>query len=129
MRSELPCEALTDTDLMREVLDCRSTLSAQAASPPPPGVAEVQVEALADWVDPPPAAPPGVPTFVIASTHGGLVKSPEVQQLIRGIIDGDAGSHSGVSGKLAEVVGATARAWLLPTLPADLGPQPTCAGA
>jgi hypothetical protein len=124
-----PLHLSADSPLMREVLDCRSTLSQQAASPPPPGVVEVQVEALADWVDPPPAAPPGVPTYVIASTHGGLVKSPQVQKLIRGIIDGDAGSHSGVSDKLAEAVGATARPWLLPTLPADLAPQPTLACA
>jgi hypothetical protein len=124
-----PLDLSADSPLMREVLDCRSTLSEQAASPPPPGVTEVQVEALADWVDPPPAAPPGVPTYVIASTHGGLVKSAQVQELIRGIIDGDAVSHSGVSGRLAEVVGATARAWLLPTLPADLGPAPACARA
>ncbi|MDP9343315.1 MAG: hypothetical protein M3Q23_14735 [Actinomycetota bacterium] len=124
-----PLDLSADSPLMREVLDCRTTLSQQAASPPPPGVTEVQVEALADWVDPPPAAPPGVPTYVIASTHGGLVQSAQVQELIRGIIDGDAGSHSGVPGRLAEVVGATARAWLLPTLPADLGPQPACAGA
>jgi len=124
-----PMHLSADSPLMREVLDCRSTLSQQAASPPPPGVTEVQVEALADWVDPPPAAPPGVPTYVIASTHGGLVKSAQVQELIRGIIDGDASGSSGVSGRLAQVVGATARPWLLPTLPADLGPQPACAGA
>ena len=126
-----PLHLSADSPLMREVLDCRSTLLRQAASPPPPGVAEVQVEALADWVDPPPDAPPGVPTYVIASTHGGLVKSPQVQQLIRGIIDGDAHSQSGVTGRLAEVVGATSRAWLLPTLPADLVPQsrPDCTGA
>jgi hypothetical protein len=122
-----PLDLSADSPLMREVLDCRSALSQQAASPPPLGVTEVQVEALADWVDPPPVAPPGVPTYVIATTHGGLVKSPQVQDLIRGIIDGSASLRSGVSGKLAQMVGATARAWLLPNLPADLGPQPACA--
>src|SRR6266511_2032207 len=122
-----PLQLSADSPLMREVLDCRSALPRRASSPPPPSVVEVSLEALADWVDPPPAAPPGVPTYVIASTHGGLVKSVQVQALIRGVIDGTPpDSDTSVTGKLARVVGATARPWLLPVLPAELGPQHAC---
>jgi hypothetical protein len=101
----------------------------QAASPPPPGVSEISVEALADWVDPPAQAPADVPRFVILATHGGLISNPPVQRLIRGILLGDPSDLSPrAPGPWARLVGAASRPWLVPSLPLRAGPRAACAG-
>src|SRR5919204_621586 len=56
-----PLDLSPDSPLARELLDCRPAFARLAAAPAPPGVSEVSVETLADWVDPPAAAPLGVP--------------------------------------------------------------------
>ena len=85
------------------------------------------VEALADWVDPPAAAPAGVPRFVVAATHGGLVADPSVQKLIRGVLDGDPALLGPRSpGLWARLVGASASAWLVPTLPPNVATGSIC---
>ena len=87
------------------------------------------VEALADWVDPPADAPKGVPRFVVPATHGGLVADPPVQKLIRGILRGDPSDLGPRTPSLwARVVGATARPWLVPSLPTRLGSSAACIG-
>jgi hypothetical protein len=122
-----PLDLSADSPLMREMLDCRPALARLAVAPPPPGVSEVSVEALADWVDPPAAAPAGVPRFVVVATHGGLVSDPGVQRLIRGILDGDPSDLGPrVPGLWARVVGASASPWLVPSLPSGVRTGTAC---
>jgi len=116
-----PLDLSADSPLVREVLDCRQAFARLAAAPPPPGVSEVSVEALADWVDPPAEAPAGVPRFVVAATHGGLVGDPTVQHLIRGVLDGDPADMGPRKPTVwARLVGASASPWLVPSLPAGI---------
>jgi hypothetical protein len=122
-----PLDLSADSPLVRELLDCRPAFARLAAAPPPPGVSEVAVEALADWVDPPAAAPLGVPRFVVAATHGGLVADPSVQELIRGVLDGDPAVLGPRSpGLWARLVGASASAWLVPSLPSSVATGSAC---
>src|SRR5204863_463017 len=74
-------------------------------------------------------APAGVPRFVVPATHGGLVADPPVQELIRGILRGDPSDLGPRTPSLwARVVGATARPWLVPSLPTRLGSSMACIG-
>jgi hypothetical protein len=122
-----PLDLSADSPLVRDLLDCREAFARLAASPPPSGVSEVAVEALADWVDPPAEAPEGVPRFVVAATHGGLVGDPAVQRLIRGVLDGDAADLRPRAPTMwARLVGASASPWLVPSLPPGIATGGIC---
>jgi hypothetical protein len=64
---------------------------------------------------------------VVAATHGGLVADPSVQQLIRGILEGDPSDIGPrVPGLWARVVGASASPWLVPSLPPGVRTGAVC---
>jgi hypothetical protein len=115
-----------DSGLGRDVTDCRASLSQLASAPPPPGVTEIGFESLADMVDPA-ASPPGVPLYLMAAPHGGLMGRLQVQDLIDGILGGDPSLRgSTTQSLLARLVTAGARPWETPTLPVTLDPVGVC---
>jgi hypothetical protein len=93
-------------------------------------VEEVSFQALADMVDPPPASPRRIRTYLVNAPHGGLLERLSVRRLIHGILEGDPTIQGSADRSLlARIVSAGARPWETPSLPLTLDPAGTCPGS
>ncbi|MFN2545619.1 MAG: esterase/lipase family protein [Actinomycetota bacterium] len=124
-----PLRLSVDSSLGREFIDCRALLARLAVTPQPAGVQEVSFQALADMVDPPAEAPPGIQTYLVGAPHGGMMERRSVQDLIQGILSGGSSAQNDRGpGFVARLVAATARPWESPSLPLALDPSGSCVG-
>jgi hypothetical protein len=122
-----PLKLSVDSGLGREFTDCRGFLARLAEAPPPHGVQEVSFQALADMVDPPTAAPPGIQIFMVDAAHGGLIGRLAVRNMIETILVGDRSVQGSTHlGLLARFVADAARPWESPSLPLTLDPAGAC---
>jgi hypothetical protein len=99
-------------------------------SPPPSGVEEVSVQALADAVDG--AEGSGLPDaerFVVVSAHGGLVANAEVQSLIYRTLQGGTVHASPGELSLVRFINAVSEPWHAPALVRDLTTSRSCSAA
>jgi hypothetical protein len=119
--------ASADAPLLRDMVDCGSLIAGVAGAPPPQGVRQVSIEALADSVDDPlPMQSGGSLIFVVNATHGGLVQRADVQRQIYGLLSEWPSSGARVSARLARLVAAAATPWQTPGLVAGLAPSSPC---
>jgi len=124
-----PLTASADAPFSRDLISRPRLLAALAVAPPPPGVRQVWVEALADAVTQPyPHTPTlrggGSPTIVVPATHGGLVHNPAVQRVIAGVLAGTALPDPQPAAALQPVLAAAVGAWQVPSLPWHLQHEP-----
>src|SRR6266545_1739974 len=111
-----PLTASADAPFSRDLISRPRLLAALALAPPPPGVQQVWVEALADAVTQPypqtrTLRGPSSPTIVVPAPHGGLVHNPAVQRIIAGVLAGTALPDPQPAAALQPVLAAAASAW------------------
>jgi hypothetical protein len=124
-----PLTASADAPFSRDLISRPRLLAALALAPPPPGVQQVWVEALADAVTQPyphTQTPPGStsPTIVVPAAHGGLLGNPAVQRIIAGVLGGTALPDGQPTAALQPVLVAAASAWQVPSLPWQFQHEP-----
>lgn len=119
--------ASADAPFVRDLVDCRSLIAQVAQDPPPPGVSEVSIEALADSVDDPLAdGRPGEASYVVAAAHGGLVHRADVQRDIFDLLLESPRAGSRLPRTLARLVAAASNPWQTPGLAGRLAPSSSC---
>ncbi len=115
-------EVTADAPLLREMADCPGLMRRIGTAPPPEGVRQVTIHALADAVDGPPIStlPPGQ-AFVIPAGHGNLLSNPTAQRLVDAVLSGTAPvPPSPLTTRSAAAVAALAEPWQTPALPPSL---------
>jgi hypothetical protein len=118
IRSVGPLRVSADAPLFRDIAECRSLMSDIVASPPPAGVRQVSIQALADAVDEIPATRlPAEPRYVVTSAHGGLIRNRLVQSLIFRTLSGTMdGRPPNAFSFPARLIGAVSDPWHSPSL-------------
>jgi len=99
-------------------LSNRRLMTQIAQAPPPPGVHEVAIDALADALDNPyPHAFGHDPTIVVPAAHGGLINNQTAQAAIRRAVTGRTlpNGHTGIA--LDRILAATSAPWQTPPTP------------
>jgi hypothetical protein len=124
-----PLTASADAPFSRDLISRPRLLAALALAPPPPGVQQVWVEALADAVTQPyphtrTLRGSNSPTIVVPAPHGGLIRNPAVQRIIAGVLAGTALPDPQPAAALQHVLAAAASAWQVPSLPWHLQHEP-----
>jgi hypothetical protein len=124
-----PLTASADAPFSRDLISRPRLLAALAQAPPPPGVQQVWVEALADAVTQPyprthTLRGSNSPTIVVPAAHGGLIRNPAVQRIIAGVLGGTALPDPRPGAALQPVLAAAAGAWQVPSLPWHLQHEP-----
>ena len=119
--------ASADAPLLRNMVDCGSLIAGVAAIPPPEGVREISIQALADAVDDPyQTGLAGALTYVVAAAHGGLVQRRDVQREIYTLLTDAPAAGARVPAGLARLVAAAANPWQTPALVGGLAPSSSC---
>jgi hypothetical protein len=124
-----PLTASADAPFSRDLISRPRLLAALALAPPPLGVRQVWVEALADAVNQPYPHTQTLrgttsPTIVVPTAHGGLIRNPAVQRIIAGVLAGTALPDAQPGAALQHVLAAAASAWQVPSLPWHLQHEP-----
>ena len=124
-----PLTASADAPFSRDLIGRPRLLATLALAPPPPGVHQVWVEALADAVNQPYPQTRTLrgsrsPTIVVPAAHGGLIRNPAVQRIIAGVLAGTALPDAQPGAALQPVLAAAASAWQVPSLPWQLQHEP-----
>lgn len=124
-----PLTASADAPFSRDLISRPRLLAALALAPPPRGVDQVWVEALADAVNQPYHQPQTVrgrssPTIVVPAAHGGLIRHPAVQRIIAGVLAGRTPADTQPGAALQPVLAAAASAWQVPSLPWQFQHEP-----
>jgi hypothetical protein len=120
-----PFDATVDRPLMRDLVDCGSTLRRVTSGRLTGGVEEVSIEALADWVDRPFVRPAGVDVQVVNAPHSGLLSRTSVQAVISDYLS--AGTFEPRDGPhMTRFIAAVSSPWLSPSLERDLFPTGAC---
>jgi len=124
-----PLTTSADAPFSRDLISRPRLLAALALAPPPPGVQQVWVEALADAVTQPyphtqTLRGGGSPTIVVPAAHGGLIRNLAVQRTIAGVLAGTALPDPQPGAALQHVLAAAAGAWQVPSLPWHLQHEP-----
>jgi hypothetical protein len=124
-----PLTASADAPFSRDLTGRPRLLAALALAPPPRGVDQVWVEALADAVTWPYRQSQirrgrRSPTIVVPAAHGGLIRHPAVQQIIAGVLAGRTPADTQPGAALQPVLAAAASAWQVPSLPWHLQHEP-----
>jgi hypothetical protein len=117
-----PLTASADAPFSRDLISRPRLLAALALAPPPPGVRQVWVEALADAVNQPYPHTRGLrgsngPTIVVPAAHGGLIRNSAVQRIIAGVLAGTALPDPQPGAALQRILAAAASACQVPSLP------------
>jgi hypothetical protein len=119
--------ASADAPLLRDMVDCGSLIAGVADTPPPDGVREVSIQALADSVDDPQwSGVSGALTYVVTAAHGGLVERKDVQRQIFSLLTEAPAAGARIPVTLARLVAAAANPWQTPALVAGLAPSSPC---
>ena len=125
-----PLRVSADAPLFRDIAECSTLMSRIVNDPPPEGVEELSVQALADAVDGAGAAGlPDASRFVVVSAHGGLIGNAEVQSLIYRTLSGGAVRASTGELSLVRFISAVSEPWHAPALVRDLTGPVSCASA
>jgi hypothetical protein len=126
VRSLGPVPASADAPFIRDLVECGGLITEVTATPPPEGVNEVSIEALADSVDDAgPLGLAGAATYVVAAAHGGLVHRPDVQDQIFALLT-DPATVAPSRASLARLVSAASQPWETPGLAHRLQPMDAC---
>jgi len=116
-----------DAPLIRNLVDCGSLITSVAEAPPPAGVREVSIQALADSVDDQyPHGVSGALTYVVTAAHGGLIERSDVQSDIYRLLSDTELATMRASTALPKLVAAAAIPWETPGLVAGLAPSSSC---
>jgi hypothetical protein len=123
-----PLRVSADAPLFRDIASCSALMTRIVESPPPPGVEEVSVQALADAVDGSEGSGlPDAERFVVVSAHGGLIGNAEVQSLIYRTLAGGTVHASPGELSLVRFINAVSEPWHAPALLGDLTAPRSCA--
>jgi hypothetical protein len=122
-----PLQLSADAPFFRDIAECQGLLRAIVADPPPAGVRQVAVAALADaaarkWS----VRLPRTRRFVVASAHGGLITDPDIQDLIANALTGKLPRRSITRELLAEAITALSSPWQAPSLIRGLADHRSC---
>jgi hypothetical protein len=110
-----PLQVSTDAPLFWDIANCGPLIKRAATDPPPLGVDEITIEALADAVDDGASHVPASRSYVVVSAHGGLMSNPAVRTLI----------DAGLSGTPVPAAGAGVGTWVVRTISALSSPWRT----
>jgi hypothetical protein len=127
-----PLPVSADAPIVRDLVECRTLISGVVENPPPKGVQELSIRALADAVDDSdPHALPGAITYMVAAAHGGLVRRTDVQDRIFDSLAeaSDVAVVPSVGSfrlRLARLVAAASEPWQTPRLALGLAPSGAC---
>ena len=116
-----------DAPLIRDLVDCGPLIAGVAEAPPPEGVREISIQALADSVDDQYSSGlSGALTYIVTATHGGLVERSDVQSDIYRLLAETPEVGARVSRTVARLVAAAANPWETPALVGGLAPTSSC---
>jgi hypothetical protein len=111
-----PVTVSADAPFIRDLVDRPAILTELAVAPPPSGVRQIAIDALADAVTSPQRTQSGNET-VVAAMHGGLMGNPHVDHLISRVLAGEPiGSATGLRA-LQHGIALVATPWQVPSLP------------
>ena len=122
-----PLRLSADAPFLRDIAECQGLMRAIVDSPPPAGVRQVAIAALADAVAH--KSSPSLPRtrrFVVASAHGGLITDPDVQHLIVQALTGKPITQAPGLRPLATTITALSSPWQAPSLTRGLADHRTC---
>jgi hypothetical protein len=124
-----PLPVSADAPILRDFVECRNLISGVLETPPPKGVREFSIQALADAVDDSdPRALPGAVNYIVTAAHGGLVRRTDVQdRIFESLADvSDVAAVPSVGSfrmRLARLVAAASEPWQTPGLATGLAPS------
>jgi hypothetical protein len=113
-----PIHVSTDAPLFWDIANCGPLIDRAVSDPPPAGVDEITVEALADAVDEGASRLPASRSYVVVSAHGGLMSNPDAQAVIDAGLDGTPmpATSVGVGTWVVRTISALSSPWRTPGL-------------
>lgn len=122
-----PLRVSPDAPFFRQIAGCQSLMEAVITAPPPDGIQQVTVQALADAVDEGSQGEvQAVRSYVVVSTHGGLIGKKSVQEMIFQMLSGTPSLRTGVDALLVRLIAAASDPWHTPSLVRGLATASAC---
>jgi hypothetical protein len=127
IRAVGPLQLSADAPFFRQIAECQGLMRAIVGAPPPAGVRQVVIAALADAAARKSSLSlPRTHRFVVASAHGGLITDPDVQDLISRALTGKLRPRSTTLDPLAGAITALSSPWQAPSLTRGLADDHSC---